>query len=67
MQQVGPDQRQVLDPDQHVQVDGASGLELRAVEVGQQIGLAGLLLVAEEVLLPLVGPVKWPRATCSSM
>ena len=55
MQQVGPDQRQVLDPDEHVQVDGALGLEFEAVDVGQQIGLAGLLLGAEEVLLPAVG------------
>ena len=58
MQQVGPDQGQVLDLDQHVQMEVSSQLKLKPVKVG----VGGLLLVVEDVLTPLVAVCTWRSA-----
>ena len=44
MEEVGPDQGQVLDPDQHVKVEGPPRLKLEAVKVCDHIAIQWLLL-----------------------
>ena len=44
-QQVRPDQGQVLDPDQHMEMQRTPGLELKTIEVCYDISLHGLLAV----------------------
>ena len=55
VQQVGPDQRDVLNTDQHVQVQCSPFLKFEAVEVSQDIAGRRSLGVAEQLLPPAIG------------
>ena len=54
MQEVGTDQGQVLDPDQHMEMQRTPGLELEMIKVRYHVSLHGLLTVAKYVLMPTV-------------
>ena len=45
----------VLDTDQHMDIDGTPGLELKAIEVSDYVTVQGLLAVAEDLVMPPVG------------
>ena len=55
MKEVGPDQGQVLDPDQHMEMQRTPRLELEAIKVGNDVSLHGLLGVPKYVVTPPVG------------
>ena len=54
VQQVSPDEGDVLDPHQHVQVQSAPLLEFKSVEVGDQVSRGWCLGVAKHLLPPAV-------------
>ena len=55
MKKIGSDGGDVFHPDQHVQMQGTTLLELVAIEVGKKVAVGGIVSVPEEILPPTIG------------
>lgn len=49
------DDGDVFDPDQHMQMQGSTLLELEAIKVRQKVAVGKIVTVPEEMLAPTVG------------